>query len=114
MYNTINNPGITGILQTIVQTPTIASQSLSVIFPSMIILTIWAILSIGSFFATTRRYGTANLLASMVIGGFVASLIGGILLIIPNFMPLTVIVISIVIEIVSFLIFLFKENTKSD
>lgn len=116
MYDTNNNiTGIIGLLQQIVASPTTSnSLSLAIIFPSMTIILIWAILSLGSFFAMTRRYGTSQFMDSLVIGGFVANIIGGLLMIIPNFMPMRVMVISVIIEIIFFLIFISEKNTKND
>jgi hypothetical protein len=104
MYKTIeqiNGTGVIGILQT--------NADATVLFPVMFIISIWAIISLGNFYATIRRHNQADFLASLTVGGFVASVIAGLSMIIPNFMPLYVAVIAVIIEII-FAILLFTDK----
>lgn len=104
----LNSTGIVGILQT----NAIAVQSN--MFPAMIILAVWMIITIGSFFSNIRRYGKGKLWASITVGGFVASIIAGLFLIIPNFMPLRILVITVILEIISFILLMTDENMKDE
>jgi len=109
MYNTLeslNATGLVGLLQT--------NSDATILFPSMIIVAIWAIIAMGSFYATTRRYGQGNFMASLTVGGFIASIIAGIMMIIPNFMPLRVLVITVIIEILCFLVLVGESSLKNE
>ena len=81
------------------------------LFPALIIISIFAIISLGSYFATTRRYGRGDFLSSLNVGGFVASIISGIMLIIPHFETLRVVVITVLVEIGLLMI---EKNLEND
>jgi len=108
MYKTLsdlNATGLVGVLTT--------NSDATILFPAMIITSIWIILALGSFYATTRRYSKGDFMASLTVGGFVASIIAGIMLIIPNFMPLRVLVITVILEILCFLLLISQDNMKN-
>lgn len=102
----LNATGIVGALQT--------NSAATIAFPSMFLLSVWIIISLGNHFALTRRYGSGDPSASIVIGGFVASIIGGLSMIIPKFMPPLVLSITIIFEIIAFVIFLVNRNLRNE
>ena len=104
----LNATGIVGIFQTN------ANAVQPNMFPAMIIFAIWAIITIGSFFSNIRRYGKGKLWASVNVGGFVASIVAGLFMIIPNFMPMRILVITVVLEIIAFVVLMTDENLKDE
>lgn len=107
MYETmsdLNVTGISGLFQ--------MSSEATLLFPIMLIVSIWAIVSLGNFYATIRRHNQAELLASLVVGGFVASIISGLCMLIPNFMPLYIVAIVVILEIVLAILLFADKNLK--
>ena len=107
MYRTLedlNGTGIVGIFQ--------ANAEATIWFPIMIVVSIWAIIGLGSFYASIRRHNRAEFLASLTVGGCVASVIAGILMIIPDVMPLRIVVITIILEIIFVILFFSDKNLK--
>jgi hypothetical protein len=102
----MNATGIIGILQTNAQAMPYN------LFPALIITTIWIVISLGSFYSNVRRLGKGDIWASINAGGFIASIIAGLMLIIPNFMPIRVLVITILLEILCFLGMMTERNLK--
>jgi hypothetical protein len=104
----INGSGIIGMLQ--VNSSAIPFD----IFPALIIILIWSIISFGSFYAVSRRYGQGDFLVSLNVGGFIASIIAGILLIFPNFIQLRTVVVTLLLELLFFIMLITDKNTKND
>ena len=98
----INGTGMTGLLQTV-------SDAVP-IFPGLILLAIWAILTFGMFFSSVRRTGRGDFVACNAVGWFVAMICSIIMSIIPNFITNVTIIPVIIMTIVSF-VFLIISNT---
>jgi hypothetical protein len=88
----LNATGITGILQTV-------SDAVP-IFPGLIIFAIWSVLTLGMFFISVRRIGRGDFLACLVTGGLVATIVAFMMELIPNFINIQTIVVTVFLEII--------------
>jgi len=87
----LNATGITGILQTV--------SNAVPIFPGLIIFAIWSVLTLGMFYISIRRIGRGDFLACLVVGGLVASIVAIMMELIPNFINIETIVVTLFLEI---------------
>ena len=71
--------------------------------PFLILSAVWIILSFGSFYAMSRRYGKGDLQASINAGGFTAVILAGLMSLIPNFISMRDVIIIVVLEICAFI-----------
>lgn len=98
----INGTGIEGVLQT-------AANASPILVP-LILGAIFVILSFGTFFSMSRRFGKADLPACMSVAGFITIIAALLMSMIPNFINPIVVVTCVVIEILCVLwLFISKD-----
>ena len=70
------------------------------ILPAIILLCLFIIITMATYYATTRRLGRGDLIASATGAGFVCCVVAYLMSLIPNFITNATIVPCIVIEII--------------
>ena len=79
--------------------PLLAAAEAVPAYPALLLFSIFSIITFGTFFTAIRRFGKGDLPASATAGGFVSVICAVLLSLIPNFMPLAFIIITIIFEI---------------
>jgi len=97
----INGTGIQGILQT-------ASDAVPLL-PAMILFSLFIVLSFGSMFYNTRKYGSAKMSSTFAVAGFVTMVVAVMMTLIPNFINTATVVTCIIIEI-AFVFWLYSST----
>ena len=82
-------------------------------FPSMMLGAIFIILTFGSYFVMQRKFGKGDLPACCTVGGLVTVVCAFIMSLIPNFIQMYVIIITIVLELI-FVFWLFSSRGSED
>lgn len=80
------------------------------IFPSLLLVAIFLITTIGSYFAQKRIQGIANFPASYAVGGFVTASIALVMSLLPGFLSLPILIIAVANSIGGFLWFVFSDQ----
>jgi hypothetical protein len=90
----INGSGIEGVFQT-------AAEATNALVP-LILAAIFFILAFGSYYIMQRRFGEGDLPACLTVSGLVVVLCALLMSMIPNFINIPTITITIVLEIIFF------------
>jgi len=81
------------------------------LFVNLFLFVIFMAVLFGTFFSAKRISGDSNLVSSFAIAGYVTSGAAIIMSLIPNLIPLYVVIITIVISLIG-TIWLFFQNIK--
>lgn len=104
-YQTIDQANVTSLTGIFTY-----SAGIVPILPSLILFAIFLVTVLGSFFAQRRQLGTGNFAASFAVGGFVTMVVAIMLSLIPGFINLTTLVVTIAITILGFIWLIFSER----
>ena len=80
------------------------------LFIKLLLVSIWLIFSIGSYFIQKRSVGTGDFPMSLAVAGFVTSVIAILLRLIPNLVDGLSLAIVIIVTGISILYFLFSRD----
>lgn len=97
----LNATGMNGILS-------VASTAVPIL-PGLILFALFIIITMGSYWAETRRKGRGDLPASMAGAGFVTCVVAFLMSMIPNFITNVTIVPCVILEIL-FVFFLLGSR----
>ncbi len=94
-----NTNGLVGILQT-------ASDAVPIL-PALIMSALFIVIVFANYFSTQRRTGRGDLPSSFAVAGFVTCIVGGLISMIPNFMPSNILVNPLSYFIILEIVFIF-------
>ena len=80
------------------------------IFINMLLISIWLIFAMGSYFMTKQRMGVGDFPQSIAVAGFVTTTFAFLLRMIPNLVSGGALIICFVISAISVVIFLFSRE----
>jgi hypothetical protein len=75
------------------------SQAVPIFIP-LLLMSLFVIVSLGSFFAQRRLTGTGNFWGSFAVAGYFIAVVSGVMSLIPNLINSFVVVICIVIAVI--------------